>query len=92
MIKNFSLAARVENLPDYPFAIIGQRLHELRMQGREIIQVDMGSPDLPPPSAVIETLATVASQPNKHGYAGFVAHLPFGNPSRAITTIGLGLN
>ena len=71
MIKNFSLAARVENLPDYPFAIIGQRLHELRMQGRDIIQVDMGSPDLPPPSAVIQTLATVSSQPNKHGYAGY---------------------
>lgn len=71
MVKTFPIAPRVQNLPDYPFAVIGQRLHELRMQGREIIQIDMGSPDLPPPTAVIETLATSASQPNKHGYAGY---------------------
>jgi LL-diaminopimelate aminotransferase len=61
----------VQNLPDYPFALIEQRIRQLRLQGKDIIRFDAGNPDLPPPPAVIETLASAAARPDAHGYAGY---------------------
>ena len=50
------VAGRVENLPPYVFAKLGQRLHALAAQGMDIIRLDIGSPDLPPPEPIVEAL------------------------------------
>lgn len=71
MSINFPKASRVQNLPPYPFVQLGQRIKELTEEGHTIIRMDMGSPDLPPPSAVIEALADSASRPDVHGYSGY---------------------
>jgi len=42
------------------------------MEGHDLIRLDVGSPDLPPPDAVVAQLAESASQPDRHGYQ---AHL-----------------
>lgn len=65
------VAKRLKNLPPYPFAVLNQRVRELQAAGSDIIRLDIGSPDLPPPSAVVETLCDDASNPNLHGYAGY---------------------
>ncbi len=64
-------AARLDNLPTYFFAVIAQRIQALQEQGIDIISLDIGSPDLPPPAPVIEALSNSAHQPNTHGYSGY---------------------
>ena len=68
MIK---IADRVKNLPPYPFAGLERRLRELKAQGKDIIRLDIGSPDLPPPDFVIEAMHRSAQEPSHHGYAGY---------------------
>lgn len=64
-------AERLNKLPPYFFAVIGQRLQELQKQGIDIISLDIGSPDMPPPQAVIDALSEWANKPNTHGYTGY---------------------
>jgi len=64
-------AARLHQLPAYPFAVLGQRIAEMNKQGIDVIRLDVGSPDMPPPPAVIDALAETAHRDNVHGYAGY---------------------
>ena len=66
-----SHATRLDNLPQYIFAIIGDRIRTLQAEGADVIRVDIGSPDLPPPNAVVEALADSAWKPTHHGYTGY---------------------
>lgn len=61
-------AERVKRLPEYFFHGLNQRLAALRAQGRDIIRLDAGSPDLPPAPHIITALAHSAEQPTHHGY------------------------
>jgi LL-diaminopimelate aminotransferase len=69
-------AQRLNNLPTYVFATIGKRIQALKAQGVDVIPLDIGSPDLTPPDAAIETLERSARDPRKHGYPSF-----YGAPS-----------
>lgn len=71
MTTPLQLAPRIRNLADYPFAILEKRIQKMQNEGQDIIRLDIGSPDLPPPPAVIEALAKSAANPHKHGYAGY---------------------
>jgi len=62
---------RLSNLPAYYFASLGQRIAALRAQGMDVIRLDIGSPDMPPPNFVIEELYRSAQDPSHHGYAGY---------------------
>jgi len=64
-------AARLQALPPYPFALLTQRVRELNQQGYDVIGLDIGSPDMPPPDPVIEELYRSAREPDHHGYAGY---------------------
>jgi len=70
------IADRVNSLPTYVFAALGQRIRVLQTQGMDVIRCDIGSPDLPPPEPVVEALYRSARDPRKHGYASF-----YGSPS-----------
>lgn len=50
------------------FARLNETIAELQLAGRDIIRLDIGSPDMPPPEAVIGTLARSAAVPSHHGY------------------------
>jgi LL-diaminopimelate aminotransferase len=65
------VADRVENLPPYVFAQLGQRIQELMASGRDVIRLDIGSPDLPPPEPVIAAMCRSAGDPSHHGYGGY---------------------
>jgi LL-diaminopimelate aminotransferase len=62
---------RVRNLPPYVFAKLGNRIRELMAAGKDIVRLDIGSPDLPPPDFILETMYRSAQKPTNHGYAGY---------------------
>lgn len=64
-------AHRLKNLPPYAFAVQGQRIQKMLANGIDVISLDIGSPDMPPPPAVIEALAESARHPARHGYTGY---------------------
>src|SRR5688572_1552674 len=64
-------AERLSNLPPYIFAVLGQRIQAMLSQGIDVISLDIGSPDLPPPQPVIDTLTQSAQNANNHGYSGY---------------------
>ena len=65
------VAERVDTLPPYVFAKLGQRIVEMKAQGKDIIRLDIGSPDLPPPDFIVDALNQSLRDPSKHGYGGY---------------------
>jgi LL-diaminopimelate aminotransferase len=66
-----NVADRVESLPPYVFARLGRQIRDLVAAGRDIVRLDIGSPDLPPPDFIVEAVYRSAQDPDHHGYAGF---------------------
>lgn len=64
-------AKRLDNVPMYVFAAQGARLRQLAAQGLDIIRMDIGEPDAPPPTFIIDEMAAQIRDPKKHGYAGY---------------------
>jgi LL-diaminopimelate aminotransferase len=65
------VADRIESLPPYVFAKLGRQIRDLTAQGQDVIRLDIGSPDLPPPDFITEAMYRSAQDPSHHGYAGF---------------------
>ena len=65
------VAKRVSTLPPYVFAKLGRRILEMKSEGRDIIRLDIGSPDLPPPDFVIDALNRSLQDASRHGYGGY---------------------
>lgn len=61
-------ALRISSIKPYFFADLENTISELKQLGTNIIRLDMGSPDLPPESFIIETLVDAARKPDMHGY------------------------
>jgi LL-diaminopimelate aminotransferase len=64
-------SARLSNVPPYHFARWAERINAARESGLDVIRLDMGNPDMPPPAEVIEELCRSAHRPDHHGYPGF---------------------
>lgn len=64
----FKPADRIAHLKPYFFADLGKRIAALRAVGADVVRLDIGSPDLPPPGFILETMFDFASKPNTHGY------------------------
>ena len=60
---------RMKRLPPYVIAEVNAMRAAARAEGRDIIDLGMGNPDLPPPPHVIEKLCEVARDPGAHGYS-----------------------
>ena len=60
---------RMKRLPPYVIAEVNSLRHAARQAGRDIIDLGMGNPDLPPPQHVIDKLCEVAMKPDAHGYS-----------------------
>jgi alanine-synthesizing transaminase len=60
---------RIKRLPPYVIAEVNAMRAAARHAGRDIIDLGMGNPDLPPPDHVIEKLCEVARKPDAHGYS-----------------------
>ncbi|MGD9664830.1 MAG: LL-diaminopimelate aminotransferase [Novosphingobium sp.] len=60
---------RIKRLPPYVIAEVNAMRAAARQAGRDIIDLGMGNPDLPPPDHVIDKLCEVARKPDAHGYS-----------------------
>lgn len=64
-------AHRLNRLPPYPFARWSDRIAAVRKRGQDVIRLDVGNPDLPPPDEVITALTAAARRPDQHGYSHY---------------------
>ncbi len=62
---------RTELVQEYYFSHKLRQIAEMREAGLDIINLGIGSPDLPPTAAVIEKLGESAKLPNVHGYQSY---------------------
>ncbi len=67
----FSVSKRLEGIGEYYFSQKLREIDELNKQGKNIINLGIGSPDLPPHPDVIKTLQVEAAKPNVHGYQSY---------------------
>src|SRR5215213_1824401 len=64
-------AKRLEGIGEYYFSQKLREIDELNRQGKKIISLGIGSPDLPPHPDVIKTLQEESTKPNVHGYQSY---------------------
>lgn len=62
---------RVEGVEEYYFSRKLAEVRKLDTSGYPVINLGIGSPDLPPAPAVVETLMVSAMQPGHHGYQNY---------------------
>ncbi|MBF9142660.1 pyridoxal phosphate-dependent aminotransferase [Hymenobacter properus] len=66
-----SVASRLAHTGEYYFSRKLRELAALNAAGANIINLGIGSPDLPPHPSVTAALAASAAQPGAHGYQGY---------------------
>jgi LL-diaminopimelate aminotransferase len=62
---------RLEGIGEYYFSQKLREIDELNRQGRAIINLGIGSPDLPPHPDVIRVLQEESAKPNTHAYQSY---------------------
>ena len=70
--KTITPANRVGSVQEYYFSRKLKEVAEMNAAGKNVINLGVGSPDLPPSERTIETLCEHARQPNEHGYQPYV--------------------
>ncbi len=71
------LADRIKDLPPYLFAAIDRMKQEAIRQGKDIINLGVGDPDLPTPAAIVQRLKKAAEEPRHHQYPSYEGMLSF---------------
>jgi len=65
------IAKRMEGVSEYYFSQKLREIDSLNKEGKNIINLGIGSPDLPPHPDVIRTLQEEAAKPGVNGYQGY---------------------
>jgi LL-diaminopimelate aminotransferase len=65
------IANRLQGIGEYYFSQKLREIHELNKQGKQIINLGIGSPDQPPHPDVIKELQRWSEEPNVHGYQSY---------------------
>jgi LL-diaminopimelate aminotransferase len=66
-----STSTRLEGIGEYYFSQKLREIDELNKQGKQIINLGIGSPDLPPHPDVIKVLQEESAKPNVHAYQSY---------------------
>ena len=64
-------ANRLNSVKEYYFSIKLREVRNLILQGKPIINLGIGSPDLAPPAEVIKAINNASSQGQNHGYQSY---------------------
>ncbi|MCB0516640.1 MAG: aminotransferase class I/II-fold pyridoxal phosphate-dependent enzyme [Chitinophagales bacterium] len=64
-------AERLQSVSTYYFAKKLAEIAQMQAKGAKVINLGIGSPDLPPHASVIETLCATAQQPTAHAYQSY---------------------
>lgn len=59
---------KLDRIPIHYFNQLQQKIDEISGIGGDVIRLDIGSPDLPPPDFIISSLKSAAIDPGAHGY------------------------
>ncbi len=70
------VAKRLQHTEEYYFSKKLREIEALNQTGKPVINLGIGSPDLPPHPSVVETLNEYASLPNTHAYQNYKGILP----------------
>jgi LL-diaminopimelate aminotransferase len=65
------VANRLNGIGEYYFSQKLREIDELNKQGKQIINLGIGSPDLPPHPDVVKVLEAEAEKPNTHAYQNY---------------------
>ncbi len=71
------LAKRILDLPPYLFAELDRAKAKLVAEGKEVISLGIGDPDMPTPEPIIEALRREAGEPANHRYPSYEGLLAF---------------
>lgn len=66
--NNIKPADRLSLVSEYYFSRKLKEVAQMNAEGKDIISLAIGSPDMPPSKQTIQTLCEVASRPDTHGY------------------------
>ncbi len=65
-------ADRLASVSEYYFSKKLKEVAQMNAEGKDVISLGIGSPDMPPSEKTIETLCHNAQDPNGHGYQPYV--------------------
>ncbi|MGN1262436.1 MAG: pyridoxal phosphate-dependent aminotransferase [Prevotella sp.] len=64
----YAPAERLATVSEYYFSRKLKEVAQLNAEGKDIISLAIGSPDMPPSERTVQTLCEVARRPDSHGY------------------------
>jgi aspartate/methionine/tyrosine aminotransferase len=70
-MKMITSAKRIEQVEEYYFSRKLQEVRNLEAAGKKVINLGIGSPDLPPSETVVSALTSTASAATSHGYQNY---------------------
>ena len=76
---NIEVADRLQGIGEYYFSQKLREIENLNKEGKQIISLGIGSPDLPPHASVIEVLQTEAAKPTTHAYQSYKGSIALRN-------------
>lgn len=74
MEMDIRVAERLGTVEEYYFAPKLRQIDQMNKEGRQVINLGIGSPDQPPHPEVVRTLSVEALKPNTHGYQNYKGH------------------
>ncbi len=69
--RKVSVANRLDNIGEYYFSQKLREIDELNKAGKQVINLGIGSPDLPPHDGVIKVLQEESAKPDTHAYQNY---------------------
>lgn len=64
-------ARRLDEIQEYYFSKKLEQVRRMNLQGRDVINLGIGSPDLPPSQETLAVATSFLQKPNVHGYASY---------------------
>jgi LL-diaminopimelate aminotransferase len=71
-IMNIQPAQRISQVEEYYFSVKLKEIDKMRAEGKPVLNLGIGNPDLPPSPEVLDALNEAARQPQNHGYQSYV--------------------
>ncbi len=72
---SIKVASRLDSIHEYYFSKKLKEIADLNAAGKNVLNLGIGSPDLPPSVSAIEKLVETARLPTSHAYQGYVGVL-----------------
>lgn len=74
---NFQVSERLRRLPPYLFREIDALKQKMTQEGKTLIDLSIGDPDMPTPGFIVEAMAEAIRNPATHRYPSYDGHPEF---------------